>query len=44
MLVHGLMQLLTFNVDDFVRFSTITVLSPRGLLHPQRTTSATNDS
>jgi hypothetical protein len=32
MLVHGITQLLTFNADDFKRFSDIVVLSPTGVV------------
>jgi len=33
MLVHGITQLLTFNADDFKRFSDIVVLTPTGVLN-----------
>ena len=33
MMVHGITQLLTFNADDFKRFSEIVVLTPTGVLN-----------
>jgi hypothetical protein len=33
MVVHGITQLLTFNADDFKRFSDIVVLTPAGVLN-----------
>lgn len=33
MVVHGISQLLTFNADDFNRFSDIVVLTPTGVLN-----------
>jgi len=38
MLVHGINQLLTFNADDFKRFSDIVVLTPAGVLNPAPST------
>jgi hypothetical protein len=38
MMVHGITQLLTFNADDFKRFSDIVVLTPAGVLNPVRST------
>ncbi|MGZ8486294.1 MAG: type II toxin-antitoxin system VapC family toxin, partial [Candidatus Binatia bacterium] len=33
MVVHGISQILTFNADDFNRFSDIVVLTPTGVLN-----------
>ena len=33
MVVHGITQILTFNADDFKRFSDIVVLTPTGVLN-----------
>lgn len=43
MMVHRLSQLLTFNVDDFKRFSGITVLTPASVLNRKPAVLPTNE-
>jgi predicted nucleic acid-binding protein len=33
MIVHGIDQILTFNVDDFARYSEIQVVHPRAIVN-----------
>ena len=44
MRVHGITQLLTFNADDFKRFSGIIVLTPAGVLTTTLSTQPTNET